>query len=72
MATTMNLGTLAPIEHGTQRVGQPRFKLFQVTIKELWEKTKLHDSTVKYNAAYKHTNVRHITALRSYAISNTD
>ena len=64
---TFDLDTLLPIDHGKQRIGQPRLKWYKVTLQDLWDLTKKHITTVKYASALNFENSTHIEAIKQYA-----
>ena len=59
--------TLVPIDHGKQRVGQPRLKWYKVSLADLWADTKKSIEFVKYASLLDLKNSTHVTAIKTYA-----
>ena len=64
---TFDPETLQPIDHGTQRSGQPRLKWFKATLQDLWLKAKKEIPELKYASILDPKNSTHIESIKLYA-----
>ena len=65
--TCITFDPVTLVDHGKQRVGQPRSKWYKVSLADLWADTKKNIESVKYVSMLDLTSSTHVTAIKTYA-----
>ena len=65
--------TLAEIEHGKKRVGQPRLNWFKVTLQDLWKEVQQNHalSSIRFASALNLNKKDHVDAIKAYAVERS-
>ena len=66
---TMDPQTLAAIDHGKKRVGQPRLNWYKVTLDEMWQivRVKSQEPSIRFAANIDIKRTTHVEAIKAYA-----